>query len=52
MVLASPDTLYAFRDPNGIRPLCIGQLPDGRGWVVSCETCGLDIVGGRRTCAT
>ena len=45
MVLASPDSLYAFRDPNGIRPLCIGELPDGRGWVVSSETCGLDIVG-------
>ncbi len=45
MVLASPDALYAFRDPNGIRPLCIGELPDGRGWVVSSETCGLDIVG-------
>ncbi len=45
MVLASPDTLYAFRDPNGIRPLCIGQLPEGCGWVVSSETCGLDIVG-------
>lgn len=45
MVLASPDSLYAFRDPNGIRPLCIGQLPDGRGWAVSSETCGLDIVG-------
>ena len=44
MVLASPDTLYAFRDPNGIRPLCIGKLPEGRGWVVSSETCGLDIV--------
>ena len=26
MVLASPDSLYAFRDPNGIRPLVIGQL--------------------------
>ena len=45
MVLATPDSLYAFRDPNGIRPLCIGVLPDGRGWVVSSETCGLDIVG-------
>ena len=45
MVLASPDMLYAFRDPNGIRPLCIGKLPEGRGWVVSSETCGLDIVG-------
>ena len=29
---------------NG-RPLCIGELPDGRGWAVSSETCGLDIVG-------
>ena len=45
MVLASPDCLYAFRDPNGIRPLCMGKLPDDRGWVVSSETCGLDIVG-------
>lgn len=45
VVLASPDSLYAFRDPNGIRPLCIGKLPDDRGWVVSSETCGLDIVG-------
>ena len=45
MVLASPDSLYAFRDPNGIRPLCLGALPEGRGWVVSSETCGLDIVG-------
>ncbi|NPD30488.1 amidophosphoribosyltransferase [Eggerthellaceae bacterium zg-1084] len=45
MVLASPTTLYAFRDPNGIRPLCLGELPDGRGWVVASESCGLDIVG-------
>ena len=45
MVLASADSLYAFRDPHGIRPLCIGKLPDNRGWVVSSETCGLDIVG-------
>ena len=45
MVLASPEALYAFRDPHGIRPLCIGRLPEGRGWVVSSETCGLDIVG-------
>ena len=45
MVLASPDSLYAFRDPYGIRPLCIGRLPEDRGWVVSSETCGLDIVG-------
>ena len=45
MVLASPDSLYAFRDPNGIRPLVIGQLHGDKGWVVASETCGLDIVG-------
>lgn len=45
MVLASPQSLYAFRDPNGIRPLVIGKLPEDRGWVVSSETCGLDIIG-------
>ena len=43
--MASPDSLYAFRDPNGIRPLVVGQLPEDRGWVVASETCGLDIVG-------
>lgn len=44
MVVATPVSLYAFRDPNGIRPLCIGRLANG-GWVVASETCGLDIVG-------
>jgi amidophosphoribosyltransferase len=45
MVLITAEALYAFRDPNGIRPLCIGRLPDDRGWVLASETCGLDIVG-------
>ena len=44
MVLITKDALYAFRDPCGIRPLCIGRFPDG-GWCVASETCGLDIVG-------
>jgi amidophosphoribosyltransferase len=47
MVLITHQALYAFRDPHGIRPLCIGELPGGRGWVVASETCGLDIVGAR-----
>src|SRR3546814_17756389 len=37
------DTLYAARDPQGIRPLVIGSLE--RGWVVASETAALDIVG-------
>lgn len=37
--------VYAVRDPYGVRPLCIGQLNDGGGWVVASETCALDTVG-------
>jgi amidophosphoribosyltransferase len=36
-------TLYAARDPHGVRPLCLGRLD--RGWVVASETAALDIVG-------
>ncbi len=46
VVLITEDAVYAFRDPHGIRPLVIGELPQG-GWVVSSETCGLDIIGAR-----
>ena len=36
-------TLYAARDPQGVRPLVLGRLE--RGWVVASETAALDIVG-------
>lgn len=36
-------TLYAARDPQGIRPLVLGRLD--RGWVVASETAALDICG-------
>lgn len=42
-VFMDEHTMYAARDPQGIRPLVIGRLE--RGWVVSSETAGLDIVG-------
>lgn len=58
VVLITEEALYAFRDPNGIRPLVLGKLPEtaehlpgldsaggARGWVVASETCALDIVG-------
>jgi amidophosphoribosyltransferase len=45
VVLITDEALYAFRDPNGIRPLSLGKLPEGRGWVVASETCAFDIIG-------
>jgi amidophosphoribosyltransferase len=88
MVLITDRALYAFRDPHGVRPLCVGKIPDVEsnpdpattadsnpnpanpanpkttansnienldysspsGWVVSSETCGLDIVGAEFVC--
>ncbi|HSO70004.1 MAG TPA: amidophosphoribosyltransferase [Arachnia sp.] len=36
-------TIFAARDPQGIRPLVLGRLSNG--WVVASETAALDIVG-------
>jgi amidophosphoribosyltransferase len=44
VVALSEDKLVAFRDPRGMRPLCLGRL-DGGDWVVASETCALDLVG-------
>jgi amidophosphoribosyltransferase len=43
LVFADETTLYAARDPYGVRPLVLGRLH--RGWVVASETAALDIVG-------
>ena len=43
LICLSPQGLIAMRDPHGIRPLCLGQI--GEAYVVSSETCGLDIIG-------
>lgn len=32
--------LIGARDPNGIRPLCLGKLPNG--WTIASESCALD----------
>ena len=57
LVMMTSDTLIAMRDPNGVRPLCLGQLrerlsedADGQvieatGYVVASETCALNVVG-------
>jgi amidophosphoribosyltransferase len=43
IVLATETQLFAFRDPWGIRPLCIGKY--GSGWVFASESCALATIG-------
>ena len=43
LVGLTPDSVFAARDPLGIRPLCLGQRGDG--WIVASETCALDNLG-------
>ena len=42
LVMSTPDTLIAARDPYGVRPLCLGKLQDA--YVVASETCALDLI--------
>ena len=44
LLLLTDDALVGARDPNGIRPLCLGKL-DG-GWILASESCAIDAVGG------
>lgn len=43
IVMSIGDTVYAFRDARGFRPLVLGRLEDAA--VVVSETCALDIMG-------
>lgn len=44
IVILTEDKLIGVRDPNGIRPLCIGKFDDDS-YVMCSETCALDAVG-------
>jgi amidophosphoribosyltransferase len=43
LVFMDEHTLYAARDPQGFRPLVLGQLATG--WAVASETAALEIIG-------
>jgi amidophosphoribosyltransferase len=47
LVLMDQGRIVGLRDPNGFRPLCLGSLKDGEGWVLSSETAALDLVGAK-----
>jgi amidophosphoribosyltransferase len=44
VVMLLDGTLYAFRDPAGIKPLCIGKLPHG--YIVASESVAIDALKG------
>ena len=43
LVMLTPDSLIAVRDPQGFRPLAVGRLNGA--YVVCSETCALDLIG-------
>jgi len=45
IVAMTRSKLIGVRDALGVRPLVLGQL--GEGWVLSSETCALDIIGAK-----
>lgn len=45
LVAICDDMVIGVRDPLGVRPLVIGQLPEERAYVIASETCALDIIG-------
>ena len=50
LCIMTEDCLIGVRDPNGIRPLCLGKLPetDGKpgGYILASESCAIDSVNG------
>jgi amidophosphoribosyltransferase len=45
LTLMTNRTIYAVRDPLGVRPLCLGTLNGG--WVIASESCALDHIGAK-----
>ncbi len=46
LAILTRNGIYAMRDAVGLRPLCLGELPDG-GFVVASESCALGTIGAR-----
>jgi amidophosphoribosyltransferase len=48
LAVLTDNALVGARDPNGMRPLCLGQLGNGKqtGWILSSESCAIRAVGG------
>jgi amidophosphoribosyltransferase len=50
LAVLTGDALVGARDPNGIRPLCLGQIVstdrNKGGWMLSSESCAIEAAGG------
>lgn len=46
VVMLTRDAIYAFRDPNGVRPLSLAKLNGG--YAIASETCAFGTVGAKR----
>ena len=47
LLIMTEEEIFALRDPWGFRPLCLGQINDGKTTVVASETCALDLIQAR-----
>ncbi len=43
LTILTKNAIYGVRDPLGLRPLCIGRIPEG--WVLASESCALQTIG-------
>lgn len=43
-IITYQNKVYAIRDPYAIRPLCIGKLNNGEGYIAVSESCALDVI--------
>ena len=50
LAVLTDDAMVGARDSNGIRPLCLGQIPVSEknkgGWILSSESCAIEAAGG------
>lgn len=44
VAVLTPKVVVGFRDPHGVRPMCVGRL--GEGWMLASESCAFSPIGG------
>ncbi|SHF25965.1 amidophosphoribosyltransferase [Caldanaerobius fijiensis DSM 17918] len=45
LIIMTNEAIYAVKDPNGLRPLCLGLMDDS--YCFASESCALDIIGAK-----